>query len=52
MNIHDVRNDNEKKWYYLIDSDGGEHEFFGTLEDAKAEAIERGYDPDFIGEEE
>lgn len=41
-----------KKYYYLIDSDGGEHEFYGTLEEAKAEALERGYDVDAIIEEE
>ena len=42
----------EKKYYYLLDSDGGEHEFYGTLEDAKAEALERGYGVDSIMEEE
>lgn len=40
-----------KKYYYLVDSDGGEHEFLGTYEAAKAEALERGYDPDFILDE-
>ena len=41
-----------KKYYYLIDSDGGEHEFYGTYKDAKAEALERGYDIDAIVEED
>ena len=41
-----------EKYYYLIDEDGGEHEFCGTLEEAKAEALERGYEPDTIMEEE
>ena len=41
-----------KRYYYLIDEDGGEHEFYGTPEEAKAEALERGYDPDGIVEEE
>lgn len=33
----------KKQYYYLMDEDGGEHEFYGTLEEAIAEAEERGF---------